>query len=121
MFIVVPSWLRAQTHDPRRHYARLHEGRAWEGYLGRRVSLFESPKLIIYEWRNKDEEPIDPQRPFRMFAQFARQHGFLPWYNHLATAALVLLSIVLFYYWTDVTEVVASYFGKMKTWKGVSG
>ncbi len=67
-FVVVSSFLNLVATSPALHYTRILEGKPWEGYLGRKVSLWGNKKLSIYQWRN-EAKAVDPDEPMRVYLQ----------------------------------------------------
>jgi hypothetical protein len=88
-FLVVPSSFHMVSASPPLHYIRILEGKAWEAYLGRRVSLFGTEKLSIYQWRNKPQEPVSTKNPMRVYIDLEKQLGALSVPNRLALLFVV--------------------------------
>ena len=98
LFVIAPSWLQLRAVSPPYHYMRLFEGRVWEKYLKRAVDLRRREKLVIYQWRNKQEVAVSPANPFHAFIDFSQEFGLFRLGNHIRTALLVVLfvSVVAF-------------------------
>jgi hypothetical protein len=92
-FVVAPSSFHLVETSPPVHYIRILEGRAWEKYLRRRVSLFGKEKLSIYQWRNPKGCPVTTVSPLRVYLDLSAQLSAFSLPNLLiATIGLLLLS-----------------------------
>ncbi len=90
-FVVVSSRFHLVATSPPLHYTRILEGRPWESYLGRRVSLWGGEKLSIYQWRNQNV-PLSPDNPMRVYLHIGsdvRELSKLNW------ALLVVIFLIL--------------------------
>ncbi len=98
VFVIASSRFRLQVVDPATYYIRLIEGRAWEGYLDRATGILGKPRMVIYEWRSKNGDKVDLRNPFRIFLQLGQEYGLWSLGNHMRTAILtaVLLLVMLF-------------------------
>ncbi len=88
-FLIVRPGYTPRVVSRTRHI-RLLEGKRWEAYLDRRLSVVGGPpKLVIYSWRSPWEEPSVEE--FRAFASFHRDLGRL----HAPTVSIgIVLSLL---------------------------
>jgi hypothetical protein len=76
-FVIAPSSFHVVATSPPIHYIRILEGRAWEAYLGRKVSWLRKEKLAIYQWRNDDKKALSTKWPMRVYLDLEKQLGVL--------------------------------------------
>lgn len=82
VFLIAPTRFQILQYSPQPTYIRILEGRAWEEYLRRKVSIGGgSEKLTIYSWKYVSKEagksyqgepvpPLGVDHPSRVFIQF---------------------------------------------------
>jgi hypothetical protein len=90
-FVIAPSFFHLIATSPSLHYIRILEGRAWESYLSRRVSLFGEEKLTIYQWRNPVGSPVTNSSPLRVYLDLGSQFGLSSLLNGLALLVVGIL------------------------------
>ncbi|MBI2987638.1 MAG: hypothetical protein HYY45_12810 [Deltaproteobacteria bacterium] len=98
VFVSAPAPLQLRVTNPPLHYVRLLEGRAWEPYIGRAVDLLRLSKLVIYQWRNCEDDPVDHNAPFRIFIDLSKEFPPIRIGDLLLTAVLLFLSILIGFY-----------------------
>jgi hypothetical protein len=99
-FLIIPCDLLFRTSSPTVHYIRMFEGKIWHNYLARAVTLFGTRKLMIYQWRNKDDEEINIldglTEPWKAFIVVSKNVSKPRWQIFAMGLIIVLVALAMF-------------------------